>query len=466
MGEPVEVAEPVEVPVELAELVEVAEPVEVAELVEVPVELAEPVCDPAEAHSRGIFERLGMEQTATQRYDVTAVREQFPSLRSGRAHFDAPGGTQTPEPVARAVYDALAAPLSNRGRRTQAERNADDLVRGARAAMGDLLGVDAGTVAFGRSATALTFAMSRTLAQGWRSGDEIILSRLDHDANVGPWLLAAQRSGVDVKWADFDPATGELDLATIADQLSGRTRLVALTGASNLIGTQPDIAAVAGAAHRTPALVYVDGVHHTAHSFVDVPALGADLYVCSPYKFLGPHCGVLTGRADLLRELTPDKLRPSTDETPERFELGTLPYELLAGVTAAVDFLADLVPGTGARRDRLRTSLGVLEEHEDTLRKRVEDGLALLPQVTVHSRAARRTPTLFMTFADRPAEQVSDYLETDGIDAPAGTFYAYEPARRLGVDSGLRIGLAPYSTQDDIDRFITSLGNCLRGADL
>lgn len=399
----------------------------------------------------------------TDEYDVAAVREHFPSLRSGRAHFDAPGGTQTPEPVARAVYDALSMPLSNRGRRTQAERNADDIVAGARAAMGDLLGVDPATVVFGRSATELTFAMSRTLAETWQAGDEIILSRLDHDANVGPWLLAAQRAGVQVRWADFDPATGELDLESVTGQLCDRTRLVALTGASNLIGTQPDVAAVAAAAHRTPALVYVDGVHHTAHSFVDVPGMGADLYVCSPYKFLGPHCGVLTGRADLLRSLTPDKLRPSTDAVPERFELGTLPYELLAGTTAAVDFLAGLVPGNGARRERLRTSLQALEEHEDRLRRRLEEGLALLPQVTLHSRAARRTPTLFMTFADRSADEVSDYLETDGIDAPAGTFYAYEPARRLSVDSGLRIGLAPYSTQEDVDRFITSLGECLRG---
>lgn len=402
----------------------------------------------------------------TQPYDAAAVRSQFPALRSGRAHFDAPGGTQTPEPVARAVYDALAAPLSNRGRRTQAERNADEIVRGARAAMGDLLGVDPGTTVFGRSATALTFAMSRTLAREWREGDEIILSRLDHDANVGPWLIAARRAGVRVRWADFDPATGELDIESITGQLSESTRLVALTAASNLIGTMPDLAAVAAAAHRTSALVYVDGVHYTAHDFVDVPAMGADYYVCSPYKFLGPHCGVLTGRAELLQDLAPDKLRPSTHDVPERFELGTLPYELLAGTTAAVDFLAALVPGTGARRERLAASLQALTEHEDALRERLEAGLAQLPQVTVHSRAGRRTPTLFMTFADRPAAEVSDYLETDGIDAPAGTFYAYEPARRLGVDSGLRIGLAPYSTQDDVDRFITSLGNCLRADQL
>lgn len=406
------------------------------------------------------------QQTAIQRYDVAAVREHFPSLRSGRAHFDAPGGTQTPEPVARAVYDALIAPLSNRGRRTEAERNADDIVLGARAAMGDLLGVDPETVAFGRSATALTFDLARTLSAVWHVKDEIIVSRLDHDANVGPWLLAAERTGVRVRWADFDPATGELDLASITDQLSPRTRLVALTAASNLIGTQPDLAAVAEAVHGTSALLYIDGVHHTAHDFVDVPALGADFYVCSPYKFLGPHCGVLTGRTDLMLGLHPDKLRPSADVVPERYELGTLPYELLAGTTAAVDFLADLVPATGSRRERLQVSLQALGEHEDALRERLEAGLAQLPQVRVHSRAEHRTPTLFMTFADRTADEVSDYLETDGINAPAGTFYAYETARRLDVDSGLRIGLAPYSNADDVDRFLVSLGNCLRDGGL
>lgn len=404
--------------------------------------------------------------TTSERYDVTAVREQFPSLRSGRAHFDAPGGTQTPEPVARAVYDALTAPLSNRGRRTPAERNADAIVLGARTAIGDLLGVDPGSVVFGRSATELTFMASRALARTWQPGDEIILSRLDHDANVGPWLLAAERADVQVRWADFDPATGELDMASITGQLSERTRLVALTAASNLLGTQPDIAAVAAAAHDAGALLYVDGVHHTAHDVVDVPALGADFYVCSPYKFLGPHCGVLTGRAELLDHMRPDKLRPSTDTVPERFEIGTLPYELLAGTTAAVDFLAGLVPGSGSRRERLRSSLEALHAHEEALRERLEAGLAQFPEVTVHSRAKRRTPTLFMTFAGRPADQVADYLATDGIDAPAGTFYAYETARRLGIDSGLRAGLAPYSSVDDVDRFLTSLGACLRGDQL
>ncbi|GAB3486021.1 cysteine desulfurase-like protein [Flexivirga sp.] len=404
--------------------------------------------------------------TTSERYDVTAVREQFPSLRSGRAHFDAPGGTQTPAPVARAMYDALTAPLSNRGRRTPAERNADAIVLGARTAIGDLLGVDPGSVVFGRSATELTFMASRALARTWQPGDEIILSRLDHDANVGPWLLAAERADVQVRWADFDPATGELDMASITGQLSERTRLVALTAASNLLGTQPDIAAVAAAAHDAGALLYVDGVHHTAHDVVDVPVLGADFYVCSPYKFLGPHCGVLTGRAELLDHMRPDKLRPSTDTVPERFEIGTLPYELLAGTTAAVDFLAGLVPGSGSRRERLRSSLEALHAHEEALRERLEAGLAQFPEVTVHSRAKRRTPTLFMTFAGRPADQVADYLATDGIDAPAGTFYAYETARRLGIDSGLRAGLAPYSSVDDVDRFLTSLGACLRGDQL
>ncbi len=397
-------------------------------------------------------------------YDVRTVRAAFPSLRSGTAHFDAPAGTQTPEVVARAVYAALTEPLSNRGRNTQAERNADDIVHDCRRAMGDLLGVDPGTVVFGRSATALTFEMARTLAETWRPGEEIVLSRLDHDANVRPWVLAAARRDVVVRWADFDPATAELDLRSLTGQLSERTRLVALTAAANLIGTMPDLTAVADAVHRTRALFYVDGVHYTAHSFVDVPALGADFYVCSPYKFLGPHCGVLTGREDLLTELSPDKLVPSTDRVPERYELGTLPYELMAGVTAAVDFLAGLVPGPERpRRERLRISMAALERREETLRDRIERALTSLPGVVCHSRAARRTPTLLFTFGDRDPAAVSAALAARGVDAPAGTFYAYEAAERLrlGDAGGLRVGLAPYNDDDDVDRLIAAIGDDL-----
>src|SRR5689334_10249828 len=337
-------------------------------------------------------------------YDVAAVRAQFPALLAGTAHFDGPGGTQVPEPVARAVADTLTSPIANRGRITAAERTADDVVLAARRAMADLLGADPRGIVFGRSATQLTFDVSRTLAAGWGPDDEVVVSRLDHDANVRPWVRAAEAAGATVRWIGFDPSTGELTADDVAEVLTERTRLVAVTGASNLIGTRPPVAGIADLAHGVGALLAVDGVHLTAHAPVDVAALGADFYTCSPYKFLGPHCGVLAAAPALLETLSPAKLLPSSDDVPERFELGTLPYELMAGTTAAVDFLADLAPGDAtSRRERLVASLTALEEHEDALLARLQAGVADLPGVTVWSRAARRTPTVLLTFDGRDA---------------------------------------------------------------
>ncbi len=399
-------------------------------------------------------------------YDVEAVRELFPALQQGSAHFDGPGGTQTPRPVIDAIADALANPLSNRGRSTRAERNADDLVHAARAAMADLVGADPRGIVFGRSATQITYDISRTLAAGWSPGDEVVVSRLDHDANVRPWIQAAQRAGASVRWIDFDPDTAELLPDHVAAALSERTRLVAITAASNLLGTRPDLTAITPLVHGVGALLYVDGVHYAAHVAVDQRELGADFFVCSPYKFLGPHLGVLAAEPELLESLHPDKLLPATNQVPERFEFGTLPYELLAGVRAAVDVLAGLdTQARGSRRDRLATSMASLELHEDALRTRIEAELAILPQVTNHSRATNRTPTLLLTFADHSAEAAYHYLAEHGIDAPAGSFYALEPSRRLGLgdDGGLRIGLAPYTNDGDVDRLLTHLARFVRG---
>lgn len=395
--------------------------------------------------------------------DVAALRAGFSSLQHGIAHFDAPGGTQTPDAVADAIRDALVHPLANRGRGNLAERNADDIVLACRGALGDLLGVDPGTVVVGRSATALTFEMSRAISSAWREGDEVVITRLEHDANATPWLIAAERHGATVRWADFDPASGELDVEAVAAQLTERTVLVAVTAASNLIGTMPDLPAIAQRVHAVGALLFVDGVHYTAHELVDVPALGADVYTCSPYKFLGPHCGVVTAGAELLESLHPDKLRPATDAVPERFELGTLPYELMAGVTAAVDTLAGMVAGDGTRRARLTRSMAAAHAHEDALRARIEAGLAELPGVTVHSRAARRTPTLLVTFADHVAADVTAQLAADGVNAPSGSFYAHEVSRHLGLGpaGGLRIGLAPYTDDGDVDRLLAGLDSAL-----
>ncbi|MGY1840386.1 MULTISPECIES: cysteine desulfurase-like protein [unclassified Modestobacter] len=398
-------------------------------------------------------------------FDVAALRAQFPALRGGAAHFDGPGGSQTPLAVAQAVAATMTAPMANRGSVTQAERNADAVVREARQAVADLTGGEPGGVVFGRSATALTYELSRVLSAGWGTGDEVVVTRLDHDANIRPWVQAAEARGATVRWADFDPATGELHAATVGALLSERTRLVAVTGASNLIGTRPDVAAISALAHDAGALVWVDGVHLTAHAPVDVTVLGADFFVCSPYKFLGPHCGCLVAAPALLETLHPDKLLPSTNAVPERFELGTLPYELLAGTTTAVDVLAGIAGPEGDRRSRLTAAMAAVEEHEDRLRVRIEDGVRELPGVTLWSRAGRRTPTLLLTFAGRDAADAHRFLAERGVNAPAGSFYALEASRHLGLGDtgGLRVGLAPYSDDADVDRLLTGLRAWLAG---
>jgi cysteine desulfurase family protein (TIGR01976 family) len=393
-------------------------------------------------------------------YDVAKVRAHFPSLESGLAFFDGPGGSQTPDVVGEAVRSTLVGPLSNRGDLTVAQDNAERAVVEAREALGDLLGAAPDGVVFGRSFTQLTFDVSRAMAKEWGPDHEVVVTRLDHDGNVRPWVLAARAVGATVRWVDFDPETGELSLESLEDALSSRTRLVAVTGASNLIGTRPDLPAIAERVHGAGGWLYVDAVHLTPHASVSLAQSGADFLGCSTYKFLGPHVGVLAGRVELLERLHPDKLVPASDRVPERFELGTLPYELMAGANAAVEFLADLAPGTATtRRERLVASMAAVATHEDRLRTRVEEGLRALPGVTLHSRAETRTPTVLATIAGHDAGDVSRHLATRGINAPAGSFYAYEPAIRLelGPDGGLRIGLAPYSDDSDVDRLLEAL---------
>ncbi len=393
-------------------------------------------------------------------FDLVRVRSDFPSLGSGLAFFDSPGGTQTPTPVAEAIRATLSGPLSNRGTANLAARNADTVVLQARQAVADLTGADPRGVVFGRSATQLTFDFARTLVQDWAPGDELVVTRLDHDANIRPWVLAAQDRGLTVRWADFDPATGELDPAAVATLLTERTRLVAVTAASNLIGTQPDVRAVADAAHTVGALVWVDGVHHTAHALVDMEALGADVFVCSPYKFFGPHHGALVADPAFLETLRPAKLLPSSDAVPERFELGTLPYEQLVGTTAAIDYRAGLVPGTGSRRERLAASTTATQQHEGRLQARIEAGLAELG-AEVYSRAAHRTSTLLFDLPGQEAADVAARLAAVGVNAPASHFYALEASRHLGLGErgAVRVGLAPYNDDSDVDRLLAGLAS-------
>jgi len=405
-------------------------------------------------------------------FDVAAFRAEFPSLASGIAHFDGPGGTQTPARVGEAIARTLTGPLSQRGSLLESERTAEDAVRGFRAAVADLVGGVPQGVVHGRSATQLTYDVSRALAKTWGPGDEVVVSELDHDGNVRPWIQAAAAVGAEVRWLRLDPASAELDLADLDEVVNERTRLVAVTGASNLLGTKPPVARIARRAHEVGALVHVDGVHLAAHAAPDLAELGADLLVCSPYKFFGPHCAALVADPALLETLRPDKLVPSSDAVPERFELGTLPYELLAGVTAAVDVIADLAPdGTAGadgqvdRRPRLLAAYDAIHHHEVRLRRRIEEGLAGLGErVELRSRAAVRAPTLLVTFRDLDAGDVHRFLADRDVLAPAGAFYAHETARALGLPAGgLRIGVAAYTDDADVDRLLTGLEDLMSG---
>ncbi len=396
--------------------------------------------------------------------DVTRLRADFPALALGTAFFDSPGGTQTPTRVADAVATTMTAGLSNRGSVTAAERRADDVVAGARRAVADLLGCEPDGVVFARSMTQATYDVARTLAKDWSAGDEVVVTRLDHDANIRPWVHAAGAVGATVRWVGFDRETADLTLDDVVAQLSDRTRLVAVTGASNTLGSRPDLPAIAEAVHAAGALLYVDGVHLTPHSFVDVVELGADFYACSPYKFFGPHHGLVVARPGLWERLHPDKLLPSSNAVPERFELGTLPYEILAGTTAAIDLLADLAGTVGHRRDRLRDSFAAIEAHEDRLFDRLLDGLAAIPGLTLHGRPKRRTPTAYFSVDGVPSADVYAHLAGLDVNVPASTFYAIEASRWLGLgDSGaVRAGLAPYTDEGDVDRLLAGLGSLPR----
>jgi cysteine desulfurase family protein (TIGR01976 family) len=395
-------------------------------------------------------------------YDVERVRAAFPALTDGTAFFDGPGGSQVPREVAEAIAGTMLAGLSNRGAVTASERRADEVVVGARNAIADLLDSSPDGVVFGRSMTQLTFDLARALAKQWAPGDEVVVTRLDHDANIRPWVTAAESVGATVRWVDFDPETAELHFDP--DVLGGHTRLVAVTGASNLLGTRPDLTAIASAVHDAGALLFVDGVHLTPHASVSVQDLGADFYACSPYKFFGPHHGVLVADPELLEGVHPDKLLPSSNAVPDRFELGTLPYEILAGTTAAVDFIAGIASAADDRRTRLVESMRQVEEYEEELFDRLLAGLRSIDGVAVYGAPARRTPTALFSVDAVPSEDVYRALADRGVNAPASSFYALEASRWMGLgDTGaIRAGLAPYTTAAEVDRLLTAVADVAR----
>ena len=390
-------------------------------------------------------------------YDVDAVRKQFPALDEGLALFDGPGGTQVPAAVTDAIAASLRSAVSNRGGPFVSSQRAEATVLAARQAIADLIGGDPDGVVLGSSTTAVTYVIANALAKAWRPGDEVIVTRLDHDANVRPWVQAAERASATLRWWDIDTQTCEL---LDEPPISEHTRLVAVTGASNAVGTRPDVARIAAGAHDVGALVYVDGVHLTPHAPIDITTLGADFFACSSYKFCGPHLGATCADPTLLEELRPDKLLPASNRVPHRFEHGTPPFELHAGLAATVDWIASLVDNDGDRRQGVLSAMTALESYEHRLFSVLLAGLQEIPGLRTYGAASARTPTVAFRIDGRTPRQIAQLLAIDGICVWDGHYYAIELVRALGLlDAGgmVRVGVAPYTSSDDVDRLLRAL---------
>jgi cysteine desulfurase family protein (TIGR01976 family) len=396
-------------------------------------------------------------------FDVKRVRAAYPALADGYAYLDGAAGTQLPDPVIDAIAGAYRAGLGNGGGAFPASRRADEIEAACRQAVADLTGGTADGVILGPNMTTLTYRLAGTLARDWEPDDEVVVSRLDHDANVRPWIQAAARRGVTVRWAEVDLSTGELPAGQYDELIGPRTRLVAVTAASNVLGTRPDVAAITARARAAGALSYVDGVHATPHGPVDMAALGADFYATSAYKWSGPHIGTVVADPGLLRGLRPDRLASQSDLVPFRFERGTPPFADLAGVTAAVEHLASLDDSAeGSRRDRLLASMAAAERHEQELFTVLLEGLAEMPHVTRHGKPGRCTATAFFTVAGRTPGQVAARLAESKINVWDGHNYAWELTGALGIrDSGsaVRAGLVHYNDRSDVDRLLAAVAD-------
>ena len=409
-------------------------------------------------------------------FPIDEVRARFPALSIGnnRIYFDAPGGTQICQPAIDRMVAHLKSGTANSGGAFVTSRETDALSEEAHRAMADLLGADPGEIAFGPNMTSLTLALSRAIAREWNAGDELVLTHLDHDANVSPWLLVARDKGMVVRWIDFDPETGVLDLDALPGLLSDRTRLVAVGGASNALGTLNDIKRIASIVKaRSQAFLFVDAVQSVPHIPTDVRDLGCDFLACSPYKFFGPHQGVLWGRAEVLDGIEAYKVRPADANPPgHRFETGTPSFEAQGGVLGTIEYL-DWLGGhfsdANSRPERLRAAMTACIAYERDLGERMLAGLRAIPGVKLWGRPTMegRVPTFAITIDGHHPDEVARKLAEQGMFVWSGHFYAVEVIARLGLEQAgglIRIGLCHYATADEVDRLLDALRGIVAGA--
>ncbi len=397
--------------------------------------------------------------------DIEQVRAGFPALArkvngTTAAYLDGPGGTQVHESVISEISGVMERGGANTHGPFVTSIETGAVVDEARAAVADLFGSDPDEVVFGQNMTSLTYAISRALACTWTSDANIVVTRLDHDANVATWLQAAESAGVEVRFVDFDPADGcSLDLTSLAASLDENTALVAFTHASNATGTITPVKSIVDMAHAVGALTYVDAVHYAPHGLIDVKNSGTDFLACSAYKWFGPHTGIMYGRRELLESVTPFKLRPSPNTSPDRWETGTQSFESLAGVTAAINYIASHGTGT-TRRDRLIDAFATINAYEATISERFLSGLAEMPSVKLFGKTGshERTPTFAIDIDGVEPDIVAERLGEQGIFVWSGNYYAYEVMGRLGKPDGLvRIGFIHYNTTEEVDRTLAAI---------
>jgi cysteine desulfurase family protein (TIGR01976 family) len=406
-------------------------------------------------------------------FDVRSVREQFPALRRkydgrGVVYFDGPGGSQ----VARQAIDAMSGYMERGGANLHGvfptSTETEEILAETRRAAADFLGAGQDEISFGANMTTLTFAISRALAREWDEGSEIVVTELDHRANVDPWVIAAHESGATVRWVKADPETLTLDPDDLERNITERTRLVAVGLASNAVGTVNDVAAVAQKAHAAGAIVAVDAVHAAPHIPIDRDGLGADVITCSAYKIFGPHVGVTAIRRDLFENMDVYRLDPAPGYIPDKLETGTQNHEGIAGVKGALDFIASLGEGT-SQREKLGSAMQTIEEHEAELAEAFRAALHDLPGVKLYAApdGVRKTPTIAFRVEGHTPDEVCARMLEHGFFIAAGDFYASTLAQKLGIsESGgfVRAGLAPYNTEEEVERFVEALERFVRKA--